>query len=195
MDIKAYYEAEEIKSVAKRSLAHSVTMLCIYIALVALSIFAIIFFGEKPVIFLESVVLIIISACLLSGILRRWHLYDYTEACGEIKKVHREVTSARNIYSSNVNLFGIRRYDKYVKRGIRLTVFISNDEDVLSYQINGADTRQEKYYEAGGEVLHLWGTHYPVKAPTGEEWMCPICGEFNQKNTKICKKCRQKILK
>ena len=195
MEIRNYYEADKIKELAKKKLVLDLMWLTVNIAIIVTAIIFIITVGEILAFFAVAVVLIVLSVYLSSKIIRRLFLSDYSEAIGAIKKVHREVTAARNIYSSNVNLFGIRRYDKYVKQGIRLTVFISNGEEVSSYQINNVDRRQEEYYEAGGEAIHLWGAHYPVKAPTCEEWLCPICGAFNSKELKVCDRCKTKVLK
>jgi len=44
--------------------------------------------------------------------------------------------------------------------------------------------------------MHIFATRFPVRLdPTENEWLCPLCGEFNTEETATCGKCNNKILK
>ena len=78
----------------------------------------------------------------------------------------------------------------------RLGIFIQNGDRVRGYFFNEGTEEHAKYYETKGEAIHIWGTHFPVKLEIGKEnWLCPVCGEFNVNEEKTCARCKRKILK
>lgn len=92
-------------------------------------------------------------------------------------------------------MYVTRKYDAFAKAAIRLTISLKNKDDVHSYVLEGVTEEHSKYYEAKGEAIHIWGTHFPVKLEIGnDKWLCPVCGEFNANKEKICSKCKKKII-
>ena len=60
----------------------------------------------------------------------------------------------------------------------------------------GVSEEHVKYYEEKGKATHIWGTHFPVRLESNDKnWLCPVCGEFNSVEEKVCAGCKTKILK
>ena len=171
-------------------------MLGLYSFAFIISVFVIIFFGY----YVHFFVIGIISACLFAflcgKLIRKFAFSDYSSASGEIADVHKEIKIVDQISVGGINPFGTRKYDNYSKTEVCLGVFIRDGEYVRSYFLNNGTEEHAKYYEAKGEAIHIWGTHFPVKLKIGmRKWLCPVCGEFNAIEGKYCSRCKKKIIK
>ena len=120
---------------------------------------------------------------------------NFSSAYGEIADVHKDVKIVDTKFVGSIGL-GPRKYDHDNKSEVRLGVFIKNGEEVRGYFFNDGTEEHAKYYEAKGEAIHIWGTHFPVRLEiAGDKWLCPVCGEFNSNEEKTCTRCKRKILK
>ena len=189
------YDVDGLVAEAKKDLRNSIVKISVAAVVLTLSILAIIFFGSYMLVFIGGIVLACISAFLCYKWVKQITFADYSSACGEIADVLKESTTVRSI-TGGYGMYVTRKYDAFAKSAIRLTVSFKNENDVYSYVIEGATEEHAKYYEAKGEAIHIWGTHFPVKLEIeGDKWLCPVCGEFNANEEKTCKRCKKKILK
>ena len=196
MDIKTKYDVPGLIAVSKANLTKFAVKTAICFILLTISILAIIFFGSYIWVFLSGIVIACISAFLGSKLIKKFSFSDYSSARGEIIDVHKEIKTVRITKVGGINPFGVRRYDHDGKTEVRLGVFIQEGEQVRGCFFNDGTEEHAKYYEAKGEAIHIWGTHFPVKLEIGaEKWLCPICGEFNSHEEKYCARCKRKILK
>ena len=190
------YDVVELVNIAKKNLRNSIVKISIAAVVLTLSILAIIFFGSYMIVFICGVVAACVSAFMCYKGVIQITFSDYSSACGEIADVHKEIKTVRTTGIGDINPFGTRKYSNYIANEVRLGVFIQNGEQVRGYFFNDGTEEHAKYYEAKGEAIHIWGTHFPVKLEIGnDKWLCPICGEFNANEEKTCKRCKRKILK
>ena len=189
------YDVDGLVAEAKKDLRNSVVKIGIAAVVLTLSILAIIFFGSYMLVFIGGIVLACVSASMCYKLVKQISFADYSSACGEIANVHKEIKIVDTKIVGSIG-FGPRKYDSYNKSEVRLGVFIKNGEQVRGYFFNDGTEEHAKYYEAKGEAIHIWGTHFPVKLEiSGDKWLCPVCGEFNSNEEKTCTRCKKKILK
>ena len=188
------YDVDELVAEAKKDLRNSIVKISVAAVVLTLSILAIIFFGSYILVFISGIVLACVSAFMCYKWVKQISFADYSSACGEIEDVHKEIKIVDTKIVGSIG-FGPRKYDSYNKSEVRLGVFIKNGEEVRGYFFNDGTEEQAKYYEAKGEAVHIWGTHFPVKLEIeGDKWLCPVCGEFNANEEKTCTRCKKKIL-
>ena len=189
------YDIDGLISEAKKNLRISIVKIGISAVVLTLSILAIIFFGSYMLIFIGGIILACVSAFMCYKWVKQISFADYSSACGEIADVLKESTTVRSI-TGGYGMYVTRKYDAFAKSAIRLTVSLKNENDVHSYVMEGVTEEHAKYYEAKGEAIHIWGTHFPVRLEiSGDKWLCPVCGEFNANEEKTCTRCKKKILK
>ena len=189
------YDVDGLVAEAKKNLRNSIVKISISTVILTLSILAIIFFGSYMLVFIGGIVLACVSAFVCYKWVKQISFADYSSACGEIADVHKDVKIVDTKIVGGIG-FGPRKYDSYKKSEVRLGVFIKNGEEVRGYFFNDGTEEHAKYYEAKGEAIHIWGTHFPVKLEIGKEkWLCPVCGEFNASEEKTCTRCKKKILR
>ena len=189
------YDVEGLAAKAKKNLRNSIVKIIVAAVILTLSILAIVFFSSYMLVFIGGIVLACVSAFMCYKMVKQISFTDYSSACGEIEDVHKEIKIVDTKIVGGIG-FGPRKYDSYNKREVRLGVFIKNGEQVRGYFFNDGTEEHAKYYDAKGQAIHIWGTHFPVKLDIGKEkWLCPICGEFNASEEKICVNCKEKILK
>ena len=189
------YDVDGLVAEAKKDLRNSIVKISISAVVLTLSILAIIFFGSYMLVFIGGIVLACISAFLCYKWVKQISFSDYSSACGEIADMHKDVKIVDTKIVGGIG-FGPRKYDSYKKSEVRLGVFIKNCEEVRGYFFNDGTEAHAKYYEAKGEAIHIWGTHFPVRLEiSGDKWLCPVCGEFNANEEKTCTRCKKKILK
>ena len=189
------YDVDGLVAEAKKDLRNSIVKIGIAVVVLTLSILAIIFFGSYMLVFIGGIVLACIAAFLCYKLVKQISFADYSSACGEIADVHKDVKIVDTKIVGGIG-FGPRKYDSYKKSEVRLGVFIKNGEEVRGYFFNDGTEEHAKYYEAKGEAIHIWGTHFPVRLEIGnDKWLCPVCGEFNANEEKTCTRCKKKILK
>ena len=195
MDIDTKYDVASLVSTAKANLCKFVAKIVIFSILLILSILAIIFYGSYMLVFIGSIILGCISVFFCSKLIKNFAFSDYTTASGEIVDVLKESTTVRSI-TGGYGMYVTRKYDAFAKAAIRLTVSIKSNDEIHSYILDGVTEEHEKYYAQKGDAEHIWGTHFPVKLEIGkEQWLCPVCGEFNVNEKKTCARCKRKILK
>ena len=202
MDIRKQFELNTPYDIvglvedAKKNLRSFIVQIAICGVLLILSILAIIFFGSYMLVFIGGIVLACVSAFSISKLIKKFSFADYSSARGEIVDVHKEIKIVRTTKVGGINPFGVRRYDHDGKTEVRLGIFIQEGEQVCGCFFNDGTEEHAKYYDAKGQAIHIWGTHFPVKLDIGKEkWLCPICGEFNANEEKTCTRCKRKILK
>ena len=189
------YDVDGLVAEAKKDLRNSIVKISISAAVLTLSILAIIFFGSYMLVFIGGIVLACVSAFMCYKWVIQIAFSDYSSACGEIADVHKDVKIVDTKVVGGIG-FGPRKYDSYNKSEVRLGVFIKNGEEVRGYFFNDGTEEHAKYYEAKGEAIHIWGTHFPVRLEIeGDKWLCPVCGEFNASEEKTCTRCKKKIFK
>ena len=189
------YDVDGLVAETKKNLRNSIVKISIAAVVLALSILAIIFFGSYMLVFIVGIVLACVSAFMCCKWAKRIAFSDYSSTCGEIVDVHKDVKIVDTKVVGSIGL-GPRKYDSYNKSEVRLEVFIQEGEQVRGYFFNDGTEEHAKYYEAKGEAIHIWGTHFPVRLEiAGDKWLCPVCGEFNPNEEKTCTRCKRKILK
>ena len=195
-ELNTPYDIVGLVEDAKKNLRSFIVQIAICGVLLILSILAIIFFGSYMLVFIGGIVLACVSAFSISKLIKKFSFADYSSARGEIVDVHKEIKIVRTTKVGGINPFGVRRYDHDGKTEVRLGVFIQEGEQVRGCFFNDGTEEHAKYYDAKGQAIHIWGTHFPVKLDIGKEkWLCPICGEFNANEEKTCIRCKRKILK
>ena len=190
------YDVDGLVAEAKKNLRNSIVKISIAAVVLTLSILAVVLFGSYMLVFIGGIVLACVSAFMCYKWVKQISFADYSSACGEIVNVHKEIKTVRSAGVGGINPFGTRKYSTYVANEVRLGVFIKNGEEVRGYFFNDGTEEHAKYYEAKGEAIHIWGTHFPVRLEiSGDKWLCPVCGEFNANEEKTCCRCKKKILK
>ena len=189
------YDVDGLVAETKKNLRNSIVKISIAAVVLTLSILAIVFFGSYMLVFIGGIVLACVSSFMCYKWVKQISFADYSSACGEIVDVHKDVKTVDTKVVGGIGL-GPRKYDSYNKSEVRLGVFIQEGEQVRGYFFNDGTEEQAKYYEARGEAIHIWGTHFPVRLEiAGDKWLCPVCGEFNANEEKTCTRCKKKILK
>ena len=196
MDIKTQYDVDGLVALAKGNLCKFVAKIVICVFLLVLSILAIILYGSYMLVFIGGIIVACISAFFCSKLIKNFAFSDYSSASGEIVDIHKEIKIVDTMSVGGINPFGTRRFDNYKENEVRLGIFIQNGDQVRGCFFNEGTEEHAKYYETKGEAMHIWGTHFPVKLEIGkEQWLCPVCGEFNANEEKTCARCKRKILK
>lgn len=191
---KLVYDVDGLVTEAKKNLCNSIVKISVTAVVLVLSILAVVFFGSNMLVFIGGIALACVSAFTCYKRVRQIKFADYSSACGEIADVHKDVKIVDTKIVGGIG-FGPRKYDSYKKSEVRLGVFIKNGEEVRGYFFNDGTEEHAKYYEAKGEAIHIWGTHFPVRLEIeGDKWLCPVCGEFNASEEKTCTRCKKKIL-
>ena len=195
-ELNTPYDISGLVEDARKNLRNFIIQIAIYGVLLSLSILSIIFFGSYMLVFVSGIILACVSAFLGSKLIKKFSFADYSSACGEIVDLQKEIKVVRITKVGGINPFGVRKYDQDGKNEVRLGVFLKEGEQVRGCFFNDGSEEHAKYYEAKGEAIHIWGTHFPVKLDIGKEkWLCPICGEFNANEEKSCNRCKKKIIK
>ena len=189
------YDIEFLVSSAKKTLKNSLLMLGLYSFILAISVLAVIFWGSYIPVFVIGIIAACVFAFLILKRLKTIRFSDLKTSHGEIVDVLKESTTVRSI-TGGYGMYVTRKYDAFAKAAVRLTVSIKTSDDVHSYVLNGVTEDHLKYYEARGSVVHIYGTHFPVKFDIGQDrWLCPVCGEFNIIGEKTCTNCKEKVIK
>ena len=172
-----------------------ILQIALYSTLSVLSILVIVFYGSYLAVFIFSLIITCISVFSLGKSVNKINFADYRSSYGEIINVHKDIKIVSTISIGGLGLRP-RKYDTSKKDEIRLGVFIEQNKAINSYYLNGVSEKHVKYYEEKGKAIHIWGTRFPVKTNIeNNQWLCPVCGEFNSEEEKVCSGCKGKILK
>ena len=189
------YDVELLVSSAKKHLNNSLLLLGLYAVILVVSVLAVIFWGSYIPVFVIGIIAACVFAFLILKRLKTISFSDLKTSHGEIVDVLKESTTVRSI-TGGYGMYVTRKYDAFAKAAIRLTVSIKNGNDVHSYVLDGVAEDHLKYYESKGDIVHIYGTHFPVKLDIGQDrWLCPVCGEFNTGGEKNCINCKEKVIK
>ena len=189
------YDVDGLVAEAKKNLRNSIVKISIAAIVLTLSILTVVLFGSYMLVFIGGIVLACVSVFMCYKCVKQIVFADYSSTCGEIADIFRESTTVRSI-TGGYGMYVTRKYDAFAKAAIRLTVSLKYDNDVRSYILEEVTEEHSNYYEAKGEAIHIWGTHFPVRLEIGsDKWLCPVCGEFNANEEKICNRCKKKIIK
>ena len=197
IDIETRYDISRITEFAAKKLKKFIFLTVLYFVMLVLSIVTIVLFGSYLAVFIVAAIFLCVDLFLIGKHIKSVHLADYSSsAYGEIADVHKEIKIVDSISVGGINPFGTRKFDTYKHNRISLAVFIKDGTEICSCYINAATEEHSRYYESKGYAAHIYGTHFPVKIEIGNiDWLCPICGEFNPNEEKVCSKCGQKIIK
>ncbi len=190
------YDLVGLVSAAKKDLQRWIMQIIVYSLSLVLSVLAIVFYGTHLIVFIIGIIVFCAAVLLLFKAVRKINLSDYSHCLGEAIKVHKEIKIVDTKSVGGINMFGVRKYDTYQHDEIRLTVFMRDGECAKSYYLRGVTEEHARYYEAKGKLIHIWGTHFPVRLEIADdEWLCPCCGEFNANEERVCTRCARKIIK
>ena len=194
--MKIRYDIEGLIAESRASLLKFVVKMIAFSLLILLSIFMIILYGSYVAVFACGILVAGVCLFLLFKLIRKFNVSDYSSISGKVTHVHKEIKTVDTMSVGGINPFGTRRYDSYKRDEIRLSIFIENENAVRVYHLKGATEEHLSYYESAGEVMHIWGTHFPViLSPNDEKWLCPVCGRFNKAEDKACSECGRGILR
>lgn len=189
------YNVDGLVAEAKKNRRNSIAKIGVSAIVLALSVLTVIFFGSCLLVFIGSVILVCVSAFFCNKSIKNIAFSDYSSTSGEITDVHKEIKTVDTTSVGGINPFGTRKYDSYKTNEIRLGIFINDGKQIRTCYLKCASEEHAKYYETKGEAIHIWGTHFPVKLKIdNDKWLCPVCGEFNKNEEKICIRCKKKIL-
>ena len=188
------YDKKEILRIAKKRLAVTVLLTVVSILLITFSILGIAFYGERLVIFLLSVASALIGFSILAKQSKKLSKISFFSSDGEISNIELDVRGVNEMKTAS---YAITRpkYSKYWRDEIRCRVYIEESKKTRSYKLNNITKKQADYYERKGSAIHLFATRYPIKTiDEYGEWLCPLCGEFNEKSQTHCNRCKNKIM-
>ena len=129
--------------------------------------------------------------------MKRAHYHDTFGSVVEVSKDRVMIKDGiRGVPRAFKGLSGEKKYDTYTRHAIKITVYINENTKIVTFHFPLSTEKHANYYDERGTMLHIYGTTYPVKVQAGtNDWLCPICGEFNTIAKKSCNKCNNHILK
>ena len=194
--IESDYDVQNIIHINRKKIQKRILLLVLFCVVSILSTIAIIIFGTHLMVFIIALIIDILS--LLGGIkiLKGNTFSDFSNSYGKIINIHKEIINDRSIVGG-YGMYVRRKYDAFTKDATRITLHIEEKNNKIhTYRLNFATEEHLNYYENTDKVIHIWGAHYPVRVmKTSKSWLCPVCGNFNPQETKVCGKCNCKILK
>ena len=189
------YDVDNIAQVAKILLRRNITQLTISLALFITSLTAFILYNNYWWVFVFSIIIVVISSILCIRCAKKLIPLHLNNVLGEVVDVDKKRIILKNGFVG-YSVFTERKWDTYTKRVPKLVIYIKEDNKIFTYQLPVLTEKHAEYYDERGTMLHIYGTTYPVKVQAGtNDWLCPICGQFNPIKEKNCKNCDNKILK
>ena len=195
-DVNSTYDVEGIIKETKKEYVRNYVVLALWALLCLIGGLGAALLMEKFVWVLPiGAIIVLVSGAFGRRCLNKINV-NLSAAYGEIAEVHKEVRVKRSIIGG-YGMYVKREYDAFAADTSAITVFIRGKNGAtLSYVLIGVSERHVKYYEAKGEAIHIPRTVFPVKLDfDNENWLCPICGEFNGIHDKNCRSCRKRIIK
>ena len=188
------YDIEAIFNNVKKRLLRSSLMLLFCIALLSCSILTIIYYGTMPLLFVFCIAALIFSLIFIRKEANILLQSNFTKASGEIIEVYKDVKVVDTKAIGGVGFGSVRKYDSYRRNRIDLRVSIKSGEEIKSINLYDVTEKHLKYYESAKSAIKLPGTRFPI-CPDNSDFpcLCPICGNFNEKNTKDCENCKCQI--
>lgn len=193
--IETEYDLEAVRRTSRRALAFHVLCLSLSACVLVLSAIVIILEGSHLAVFLTAIAAMIISAVGIWYQLRTSRVGRSGDFVGTVRGTEVELKSLRSTAGWDIGLFK-RKYDHYRREELRVGVVLENADGAVMYRLLGVSQKHAEYYKEGDEVVHISGARFPVKiASDGGEYLCPICGEFNSRESKCCRCCGTHALK
>ena len=189
------YDVESVEKTMKHGVLCLVLKAVFYVLLIVLSATSAILFSKNAPLFVASVSVLIISSLLLFSEKKKAKFGKRGTSVGKVCDVDLSVGTSFGMLTMGYGGAVRKRYEKYKRDSHVFTVFVDEGGTVCYYRLPDVSNKLDTYYKAGDEVLHISGTRFPVKADFDDRWLCPICGEFNSSDDKICRICKKKILK
>ncbi len=198
LQIDTDYDIEHIIAVNKKRVMTATAGAVLFSLLFILSAAAIFAHGSSLPFFILSLAVALISLFFGVKNLRKLCSRDYKNACGRVVNV--SVDNVTHRLFASYGMWIRRKYDTYKTDSPRITLYIEDspgeaDGKILAFQFIASE-KLLSYYDGADSALHIWGARYPVKLKVREKkWVCPLCAEFNPKDSKVCEKCGVKALK
>ncbi len=164
----------------------SLAFVSVVVILIIYSIFPVIFFGS-----IFSLVIVWMLARLVDEKIPC--AYTFSNTRGRIIKIHIDTdTVLQTVFGSTVFYKMRKDAERDVTSGI---LFIERlNGEITPLAIRDYSHKHFNHYKEGDEVIRLAGSRFPVVLNrTDDEWICPICGEFNNADEYNCKKCNLKL--
>lgn len=179
----------------RRALIFHILCLAFSSLVILLSAVLIILHGSHLAVFLTALAAIVIAAFGIWYELRTSRVGRAGDFSGTVRGAYVEMKSLRSTAGWDIGLFK-RKYDHYRREELRVEVVVENEDGAVMYKLHGVSPKHAEYYTEGSEVIHLSGARFPVKCGIeSDEYLCPICGEFNPREEKTCRCCGVKALK
>ena len=179
------------KTFFKKIIPMSIYTLIIYALMIPL-----ILYNEILPVFIATMVVGVILSVLLWREAKKIAFRDFRSARGNLEHTDKEIRNVSTTKVGGIDIFRARKYDTYRKDEIHLNVYIEEGNEIAVFTLPNVREKHAEYYDEGGEVVHIYGTRFPVKVEIGDyEWLCPVCGVFNSVGTKTCSHCQTKVLK
>ena len=160
----------------------SLAFASVVILLVIYSIFPVIFFG---------CIFALIAVWMLGRLVDEKIpcAYTFCRVSGRIAKVYINTETVVHTTFVRIRFEKLRKdAERDVTSGI---LFIQKrNANITPLGIEDYSHRHFNHYEVGDEVIRLVGSRFPIiLSRTDEEWICPICAEFNNADEHSCKNC------
>ena len=165
-----------LKALLSLAFASVVVLLVIY------SIFPVIFFGS---------IFALIAVWMLGRLVDQKIpcAYTFCRVSGRIAKVY--INTETVVHTTFVRI-GFEKLRKDAERDVTSGILFvqKRNENITPLGISDYRHRHFNNYEVGDEFIRFAGSRFPIiLSRTDDEWICPICGEFNNEDEHSCKKC------
>ena len=195
MDKKYDYNFNDIEKYAIKKFNRDVVVIIISALALISSVLSLIFWSDILPVFIFAAILLVASIIFLTKTYARLSKLSLEGASGKIEHVHLDIKHVNQMKTASFSLQRAK-YSSYWRAENRLTLFIKDGNNIHPYQLNNIPKKLVDYYEEKGYAVHIKGTAYPVRIDnTSTEWLCPICGSFNNVSSTLCSGCSRKILK
>lgn len=188
------YDVVGLEKKQKQELFCLVLFSIFAVLLLVTSIVCMFTLGDNLLWFFCSTLCATIALLILYKQKKRTKLGRLKTRVGIVKKLNLRVNATNGILTVGYGGTRRARYSDYGRDINVFTIYIDDGDKVCGYTVKDTSKRLESYYQVGDEVIHIGGCRFPVKPNFYDLWLCPVCGEFNDENEKVCHKCKNLIL-
>lgn len=186
------FDIDKILRIVEKRRRKFISFIIVFAALAAILIAAAII--SLPDLYIFFPIIALLAVLVLFGINLFGRLYvplGKSAVSGEIKGVDYSVKYAHTMKTGTFGYWyahNPRKYDSYIVKVGTGSLFIENDDGITSIYFPATEKHID-YYRTSNEALIIPGVSYPIlKNPSGEIWVCPICGNLNTHST--CTSCK-----
>lgn len=152
--------------------------------------------SRELAVFLICAALAVISIGLIGTVDKRLKCaYNFTDKQGKIVKVHID---SKNVQTTKVGGLGLnrRRFDKYRRDITICDVYIEcQNSEISIVHFEDYPLAVCEYFKVGDEVSLPIGAKFPLVINCeSDTFPCPVCGKFNERNSKCCLECKIKFI-